>query len=176
MQPRRNRCHSLVDVMRSDPAGRTLHSRSARRVCCAVTRHRSRAAVHGCALLATDSQKQPTVAGQAATAWTCEIPECVSVLAAGKTRYAHGDDILLSMEEICPQTVRGRGYSLSANRSQLGIVRAFCSQCPRLFHSMSANDPRAFHPTSGVATTRARVRPRAISGTNDYIRSAIDCA
>ena len=58
------------------------------------------------------------------------------------------------MAAVCPQTVRGRGYSLSANRSQPGIVREFSSHCPRSFHWRSANDSCVFHPTSGVATTR----------------------
>ena len=82
------------------------------------------------------------------------MPECVRVLAAGKTRSAHGDDILLSMAAVCPQTIRGRGYFLSANRSRPGIVRAFSSHCPRSFHWLSANDSRVFHPTSGVAGTQ----------------------
>ena len=58
------------------------------------------------------------------------------------------------MAAVCPQTIRGRGYFLSANRSRPGIVRAFSSHCPRSFHWLSANDSRVFHPTSGVAGTQ----------------------
>jgi hypothetical protein len=50
--------------MLADPAHRTLKSRSARRVCCAAKPHRSHVAVRGCAVLATDSQQRPSVAGQ----------------------------------------------------------------------------------------------------------------
>ena len=41
--------------MLADPARRTLESRPARRVCCADKPYRSRVAVRGCAVLATDS-------------------------------------------------------------------------------------------------------------------------
>src|SRR5208282_952326 len=42
--------------MLADPARRTLETRPARRVCCAAKPYRSRAAVRGCAVLATDSR------------------------------------------------------------------------------------------------------------------------
>jgi len=50
--------------MLADPARQTLKSRSARRVYGAVSAYRWQVAVRGCALLATDSQQPPSVAGQ----------------------------------------------------------------------------------------------------------------
>ncbi len=55
---------SFAGRMLSDPARRTLKSRPARRVCCAAKAHPSRVAVRGYALLATDSQERPSIAGQ----------------------------------------------------------------------------------------------------------------
>jgi hypothetical protein len=63
--PTWNLCRSFAGRMQSDPAQRSLMSRPARRVCCAVKTYRSHGAVRGCALLATDSQQRPSVAGQA---------------------------------------------------------------------------------------------------------------
>ena len=60
-----NPCRSFAGRIPSDPARRSLISRPVRRVCRAVKAHRSRDAVRGCAVLATDSQQRPSVAGQA---------------------------------------------------------------------------------------------------------------
>jgi hypothetical protein len=58
-------CRSFTGRMLSDPAWRSLIARTARRVCRAVKAHRSCDTVRGCAVLATDSQQRPSVAGQA---------------------------------------------------------------------------------------------------------------
>jgi len=50
--------------MLADPARRTLLSRSARRVCGAVSAYRWHGVVRGRALLATDNQQRSSVGGQ----------------------------------------------------------------------------------------------------------------
>ena len=52
----RNLRRSFAGRMLANPARRSLISRPARRVCCAARAHRSRVAVRGCAVLATDSR------------------------------------------------------------------------------------------------------------------------
>jgi hypothetical protein len=72
-----NLCRSFAGRMLPDPARRSLISRPARRVCCAVKAHRSRDAVRGCALLATDSR---------ALTLTCRSPYLSTVRGRGHTR------------------------------------------------------------------------------------------
>jgi len=147
--------------MRADPAGRTLHSRSARRVCRAVTRHRSGASVRGCAL-------------RGLVAPRCSPPTAGGNQPLPVNRPPHGREKYQSVSAYWPLERRATptettfccpSSSLSANSPWSRIFpvrepvaawhfpRHFLS-LTRLFHSLSASNSRSVRAIVCVAPTR----------------------
>ena len=169
--------------MLADPARRTLKSRSARRVCGAVKAYRSHVAVRGCPLLGLVAPRCSPPTARTNQQLPINRPPHERVKCRNVSAYWRLERRATPTQTTfsCPwqQTVRDQSVVIDIPCTRIGRSLALSTPFPLADPVIPLTVREEFSRRSLnilCCTYTVASRHRAISGANDYIRSASDCA